>query len=292
MEKYFMGICWINGIPFFEIHDSNNNIEKIEIPKSICIEKIDQKKCSGIVNPLTREKNACNKIINENDKQCLECKYKYDFYKCVKCHGANCIALSQEVIEYCNTEHYVYIAYFNRNKIKVGTVSKIRKYDRLYEQGAIYFELIAMAPTGKIARQIEQEIINLGYVGGVTTKYKMENIIIDEHLNIIKDILDNEYQNIINNINDKYKKYFIKSEFNYLEDIYNKIKKILLKTNNQLCLFDTDEKIIEPFIIEKNYSNINGKILFVIGKIMAIQDNSIIKFYDTKKMEGYLYKFI
>lgn len=50
----------------------------------------------------------------------------YDFYKCVKCHGDNCYAKNKDVLKYCNSPHYVYLAYFNGNKIKVGTASEIK----------------------------------------------------------------------------------------------------------------------------------------------------------------------
>ena len=42
-------------------------------------------------------------------------------------------------------------------KLKVGTASEIKKYERLLEQGALFSILIAKTPTGKIARVIEKK---------------------------------------------------------------------------------------------------------------------------------------
>ena len=180
MKKYFVGLCWDEEYkPCFHFKDYEFGLDEfIGIPQELLIERIDQKICIGTINPYTREYISCNNIIEDSSSQCNHCKYMFDFYKCVRCHGDDCSVKNGDVLKYCNTPHYVYLAYFPNGKIKVGTASEIKKYNRLLEQGAIFSIFIAKTPTGKIARQIEKNIIDNGITGAVTTTYKMKNIVL------------------------------------------------------------------------------------------------------------------
>ena len=120
----------------------------------------------------------------------------FDFYKCVRCHGNDCYVKNGDVLKYCNTPHYVYLAYFPNGKIKVGTASEIKKYNRLLEQGAVFSISTAKTPTGKIARQIEKNIIDNGITGAVTTTYKMKNIVFDNEEKLIRKELIEKYKDI------------------------------------------------------------------------------------------------
>ncbi|EKD96240.1 MAG: hypothetical protein ACD_24C00129G0001 [uncultured bacterium] len=44
--------------------------------------------------------------------------------------------LNETAKKYFQMEHFLYLAYFSPDFIKVGTANLLRKYDRLYEQGA------------------------------------------------------------------------------------------------------------------------------------------------------------
>ena len=92
--------------------------EYIDVPNNFNIELINKKICLGTINPYTRQYISCNNLVDNSQVQCDKCKYMYDFYKCVKCHGDNCYAKNKDVLKYCNSPHYVYLAYFNGNKIK------------------------------------------------------------------------------------------------------------------------------------------------------------------------------
>jgi hypothetical protein len=166
MKKYFIGIIWKDETtPLLHLKDyTTYKDEYIDVPNNFNIELINKKICLGTINPYTRQYISCNNLVDNSQVQCDKCKYMYDFYKCVKCHGDNCYAKNKDVLKYCNSPHYVYLAYFNGNKIKVGTASEIKKYERLLEQGALFSILIAKTPTGKIARVIEKIIIDYNLV--------------------------------------------------------------------------------------------------------------------------------
>lgn len=294
MRKYFIGIKWKNEMtPILHLKDFDSNVDEfIEVPSEINIEFLNKKICIGTTNPYTREYFSCDNIIESNESQCPKCKYKFDFYKCVRCHGDECFVKNPDVLKYCNTPHYVYLTYFFGNKVKVGTASEMKKTARLLEQGALFSMFIAKTPTGKLARIIEKEIMNLGISGAVTTSYKMNNIMdttysYDEIMSKLKD----EYQIIIEKLSEEYRHYIIDPEIIYHSDIENVIHDKMIINDEQISLFEVNKPKIANYSIVKNFHNIKGKYLFAIGKIIALENNGLIFLLDTKKIEGLLFDF-
>ena len=293
MKKYFIGLCWDETLkPYFHLKDFESGIEEYtDIPQEFFVEKINKKICVGTINPYTREYVTCDTMIEDNESQCDRCKYMYDFYKCVRCHGENCYVKNQDVLKYCNTPHYVYLAYFPNKKIKVGTASEVKKYNRLLEQGALFSIFIAKTPTGKIARQIEKNIIDNGISGAVTTAYKMKNTIFkDDEFSIKKELIE-KYKEILKYVSDENKDYLIEPKFNSFNNIKDNIDNNMLSENTQFNLFNEESKQIKPYIIKKEFERISGTYLFCIGKILAIENDGIIELIDTKKLEGHLFEF-
>lgn len=293
MKKYFMGIKWINELqPMVQLKRYDNGVEEIvPLADNVRLKKINLKVCSGTVNPYTQEYSSCNEIINLNEAQCYSCMHKFDFYNCVKCHGSSCKAKSQEVINYCNTSHYVYLAYFPNGKIKVGTASEVRKYIRLLEQGAIFSMYIAKTPNGKIARQIEKNIIDCGITGIVTTAYKMKNLICTEKVEEVKKQLFNTYRFIIQYIELQNNRYLIEPEFNFFGKLQENLEKNMLCQSEQINMFDNQLENIKKYENSDVCDLLSGKFLFAVGKIVALESEGIIQLYDSKKYEGFLFEF-
>lgn len=290
MKKYFLGLVWQDEKNSkFKVKDyDTGRIELIDLPKELCIEKSDKKICVGTINPYTKEYIPCDREVEQSEAQCNKCKYLFDFYKCVRCHGDTCYAKNNDVLAYCNVPHYVYIACFPNNKIKVGTASEIKKYDRLLEQGAIYSIFIAKTPTGKIARQIEKIIINLGISGAVNISYKMKNIIFNEDSEVIKQKLVKTYKNVIEKMPSENIQYLIEPEFNHFDSINNKIDENMLEKSQQITLFDAPSVQTKNYEIVKDYDLIEGQLLFTVGKILAVNNDGVIQIFDTRKLEGCL----
>ena len=160
------------------------------------------------------------------------------------------------------------------------------------EQGAVYSIFLAKTPTGKIARQIEKNIIDNGITGLVTTIYKMKNIVYKENNSDIKKLLLKNYKDIIDYVSEDNKKYLIEPEFNYFSSLEEKIKDIMLIEKIQINLFDENTKDIKSYDIRKDMNTISGKYLYSLGKILAIENNGKIELIDTKKLEGSLLDFI
>lgn len=294
MEKFLIDIFWKDEeMPLLHLRDCKTaNDEYVLIPNEIDAERIDKKVCIGSINPFTRQYISCNKLIDEGDIQCNECKYMYDFYKCVKCHGTECYAKNEDVLKYCNSQHYVYLAYFNNDKIKVGTASKAKRYERLLEQGALFSVLIAKTSTGKIAREIEKEIIDHGVNESVTINYKMKNLASStvKKSIILKKLLD-EYKHVLEILPNIYKNYLITPEFVTYDNIQKRIEDTMLEKSAQLDLFDTQTLTVKKYTIKKDLTKIRGKYLFVVGNILALENNDEIELLDIRKMKGWLYDF-
>lgn len=292
MEKFFIELCWDHFIPYIHLKDlKTKKDEFIEIPFEFEIEKINQKICIGTLNPYTREYISCDNFVDESEKQCNKCKYLFDFYKCIRCHGGDCYVKNKDVLKYCNTNHYVYLACFSNGKIKVGTASEVKKYNRLLEQGALFSIFIAKTPNGKIARQIEKNIIDSGISGAVTTSYKMKNIVFKDDPTIIKRNLMEKYKEIVKTIPSDINQYLIEPEFNEFNEIQERINNNMLIEPEQFSLFDDTITYEKPYEIKKDFKKISGKYLFAVGKILALENNGIVELIDTKKLEGYLFNF-
>ena len=197
------------------------------------------------------------------------------------------VSPSPEAREYCSKPHYVYLAYFSKDKIKVGTAYYERKITRLQEQGAPVAILIAKTNTGKLARLIEHKIKEMGYAETITSKYKASNINIDNNKEKILNILESNLKRIKDNIDKSYLEYF-----DYIEvyDDYNKvnnIKSILNKGNIiQTSLFDTEETNLKITKLDK-YDINNKEIIGVVGTNAYIKSNNNNYYINLKEIIGH-----
>lgn len=160
------------------------------------------------------------------------------------------------------------------------------------EQGALFSILIAKTPTGKIARVIEKIIIDYGISGLVTTNYKMKNIVFypNDKVEVLKKLTD-KYKEILKIVPNDYQKYLIEPEVNTYDDLESKINNAMLVKENQLSIFNSTMFSAREYNIKKDFNTIIGKYLFIIGKVLAIDNDGLIELIDIKKIEGYLFEF-
>lgn len=286
MKKVFLGLVWGDDkTPLFHIKSHcTNNDEYVYIPPKINLKCLHERFCIGTINPLTMKYVSCNNKVDLNNCQCNRCKFMFEFYKCVRCHGNDCDIHNKVSKDYCDTPHLVYIAYFPGNKLKVGTASMQRKEARLLEQGALYAIYIAKTPDGKIARQIEKEIISNGMPSMVSTSYKMKNLTYNDDCGHIQETLFNKYNDIKKIISQNNAKYLINPEFKSFSNILNILSNVAGRENSSM-------QNQNKYEIEKNTEVINGEFIFAVGKILAVKSEGKIKLIDTKKMEGFNFEF-
>lgn len=286
MEKVFLGLVWKDEkTPLFHIKSPyTDNDEYVYIPSKINLKNLHERFCVGTINPLTMEYINCNNKVEMNNCQCNKCKFMFEFYKCVRCHGNDCDVHNKVSKDYCETPHLVYLAYFPGEKLKVGTASIQRKESRLLEQGALHAMYIARTPSGKIARQIEKELMSNGVLGMVSTAYKMKNLTYTEDTSQIKALLFNKYENIKNMVSQNNAKYLISPEFKSFPNILTILSKAIVQG-------DGNEQNQSKIVIDKNPVVINGDFIFAVGKILAIKEEDRIVLIDTKKIEGLNFDF-
>lgn len=270
--QMIQGLVWQDNKAYFNIYDSKKKKESLTpIIGLKNIKKGLQRRCTGYKNLTNCRHEFCenHNIVNENMTECMTCKNKDVFSYCVMCKGDNCRNNSKEAKEYCSKPHYVYLAYFSQDKIKVGTLFHERLTSRLEEQGAPFAFRIAKTPTGQIARLIEHEIVKMGYAEAVTSSYKANHILIDNEKPQIINILKEHIKNIKEHIPGGLKEYFIDpEEYDDLEKV-NAIKDVIAKGSyEQPSLFGSSEisftiEKISPFIEDTEIVGVLGNVIFL-----------------------------
>lgn len=133
------------------------------------------KYCAGWVD----FENRCSQIcpdyatVDEKYENCLKCRDKTGFNPAF--YNANSVSAQQEKIN--QNPHFVYLAYFAPNVIKVGISQEERGIRRLLEQGARLAIKLETFSSALIARQYEAKISKLdGIVETLPVHKKMELI--------------------------------------------------------------------------------------------------------------------
>ena len=258
---------------------------------TIKIKKGKRKYCRGYYDLLKRENIPCSSYEDLTDSvysQCKQCQIKSGFDLCLRCNGSDCNSSSEKARKFCGQEHYVYIAYFANDKLKVGVTAGYRKYERLLEQGAIYSIFVAKTPNGKIARQVENYISSLGIVQKVSVSYKINNILSYKDAKEIKKLLINEYRMVKDKIDKVYEGYLINPEYNNFEKMLNGVKEKFSNSVEQLNLFGESE-IQEYITYEKEVDpeNVVGENMATIGSILLLKKGDKYIAVNMKKLEGW-----
>ena len=231
-------------------------------------------------------------MTGTNYNQCKDCQEKSGFDLCLGCNGSVCQTNNNNARVFCHEGHHVYLAYFANDKLKVGTAASYRKYERLLEQGALYSIFLAKAPNGRIARQIESQISKLGIASRVNSSYKMNNFVIDKGQEEIDRMLMQEYESILRNLDEKYRKYFIKPEYNNFTNISEQVRQNLLEESRQLNLFGgMDEPTHKEYEKVTRPENIVGEIQATVGSLMLLKRENKYSVVNMKNLEGWLVDF-
>ena len=287
--KMVQALVWKERKAYFDIYDSKKKTEELipvtEIKK---IAKGLHRRCIGYKNLKTSEHELCSEhsIVPDNIRQCISCRSKDVFSYCAMCKGDNCHNKSLDAKNYCDEPHYVYLAYFAKDKIKVGTLYHKRTISRLEEQGAPFAFRIAKAPSGKIVRIIEHEIVKMGYAEAVNSSFKANHILIDNDKETIIEILNENINKIKENISSDLKKYFIPiEEYDDLDKV-EKIKEELVKGSyEQPTLFGVSEVHFEIERITPFFEDMH--VVGALGSLVFLKKDNKNYYFNTKELIGY-----
>ena len=223
------------------------------------------KYCAGWVD----FENHCSQIcpdyatVDEKYENCLKCRDKTGFNPAF--YNANSVSAQQEKIN--QNPHFVYLAYFAPNVIKVGISQEERGIRRLLEQGARLAIKLEAFSSALIARQYEAKISKLdGIVETLPVHKKMELI----KLPFDRATSGRELQQKLLEIEQKIGVSFPKSELIPCEDY-----------------FQTADVDLSRVVLMKDYSQLVGHVRSVIGSIVITDYGGQLLAYNLKKFIGY-----
>lgn len=223
------------------------------------------KYCTGWVDFENRCSQICpdHATVDEKYENCLKCRDKTGFNPAF--YNASSVSVQQEKIN--QNPHFVYLAYFAPNVIKVGISQEERGIRRLLEQGARLAIKLETFSSALIARQYEAKISKLdGIAETLPASKKME---------LIKQPFDHadgerELRQKLLEIEQKIGVSFPKSELIPCEDY-----------------FQTADVDLSRVVLMKDYSQLVGHVRSVIGSIVITDYGGQLLAYNLKKFIGY-----
>lgn len=252
--------------PFIECQ-VGDKIERHELFEQDLSLKFDfsVKYCAGWVDFENRCSQICpdHATVDEKYENCLKCRDKTGFNPAF--YNASSVSVQQEKIN--QNPHFVYLAYFAPNVIKVGISQEERGIRRLLEQGARLAIKLETFSSALIARQYEAKISKLdGVIETLPAHKKME---------LIKQPFDHaagerELRQKLLEIEQKIGVSFPKSELIPCEDY-----------------FQTTSVDLSRVVLMKDYSQLVGRVHSVIGSIVITDYGDQLLAYNVKKFIGY-----
>ena len=223
------------------------------------------KYCTGWVDFENRCSQICpdQATVDEKYENCLKCRDKTGFNPAF--YNANSVSAQQEKIN--QNPHFVYLAYFAPNVIKVGISQEERGIRRLLEQGARLAIKLETFSSALIARQYEAKISKLDGI--------VETLPVHKKTELIKQPFDyatgeRELRQKLLEIEQKIGVSFPKSELIPCEDY-----------------FQTAGVDLSRVVLMKNYSQLVGRVRSVIGSIVITDYDGQLLAYNIKKLIGY-----
>lgn len=141
---------------------------------------VSTKYCTGWLDFDNHCSQACpdGATVDEKYENCLKCRNRTGFNPAF--YHADSVSAQQEKIN--QTPHFLYLAYFSPEVIKVGISQEARGIRRLLEQGARVALKLETFASALIARQYEAKITSLNGI--------METVAASKKLGLIKQPLD------------------------------------------------------------------------------------------------------
>ena len=223
------------------------------------------KYCTGWVDFENRCSQICpdHATVDEKYENCLKCRDKTGFNPAF--YNASSVSVQQEKIN--QNPHFVYLAYFAPNVIKVGISQEERGIRRLLEQGARLAIKLETFSSALIARQYEAKISKLDGI--------VETLPVYKKLELIKQAFnradgERELRQKLLEIEQKIGVSFPKSELIPCEDY-----------------FQTAGVDLPRVVLMKDCSQLVGHVCSVIGSIIITDYGGQLLAYNIKKLIGY-----
>ncbi len=280
--QMIQAMVWQNKEAYFNIYDSKTAKERlVPLIGLKNIQKGLNKRCVGYSVYDKHIYCPTHTTLRSKSSKCLACEIM----------ATSSYINDKQKSSYFNESHDVYLAYFAKDKIIVGTVHEKLFASFLESQGIPFAYKIAKAPNRKTAKLLEHEIIKLGYEQTISNSYKANHILLDNSKEDIIQILKTCLNKLKNKIPEEYLSFFI--ELEEYDDIPKvlQVKSALAKGSyEQPSLFGSSNvhfaiEEITPFIQDK-------EIVGVLGNLAFIKDGKHNYYFDINDLIGYEIKNI
>jgi hypothetical protein len=164
---------------------------------------------------------------------------------------------NERMKEHLSQDHFIYLAYFAPDIIKVGTAAASRKYIRLIEQDALQAIFIARA-SGFSIQDLEHAISReLGITEMVKSKQKYQFIKYRQDVDKAREAIAREYQKVVDRFKgSKFESWILSTD--------PRTDLIDLSSTSSLIIPDIDTEIVrvrQPEIVSGNFLGLRGKYL-------------------------------
>lgn len=175
MSVHLYEFRWIteSEMQFQGSRESRFGRKTIKVGDPISLKLSGEVWCAG--SSREGEWRACQDRV-KGKRKCESCRAREGSFVYTAFDGFNTAMLNAEDLQKISGEHWVYLALFNKNVVKIGVSKAERKTMRQIEQGTHFTQFIAKTPDGTQARQIETLIRQQGLADKVPASQKKEFI--------------------------------------------------------------------------------------------------------------------
>lgn len=211
---------------------------------------------------------------NNSHGQCIHCSKQVGFEQAFF-YGGDINARMQK---YLSEPHFVYLAYFQPNIIKVGTAHSSRNTIRTLEQDALIAVFIAESDGFNI-QTIERAISKIGYTEAVKSSTKLRYVSSVPDKAMAQDLLYSSWQRIANQIQESEitSKLF---DFNTESEFHQSIHEHL---SNPAIFFPDSHKQLQQ---REKFEVLAGEFKGLRGKYLITEQNSALHITRTTRITG------
>lgn len=226
---------------------------------------VSTKYCTGWLDFDNHCSQACpdGAMVDEKYENCLKCRNRTGFNPAF--YHADSVSAQQEKIN--QNPHFLYLAYFSPEVIKVGISQEARGIRRLLEQGARVALKLETFASALIARQYEAKITKLDGI--------METVATNKKLGLIKQPLNAAV-----------------AEQTLADALVRIQQKLGLDFPNQTLImcdeyFHTDGRDFSDVIDMTGNTVLAGTVVSVIGSVLITEYDGQLLAYNVKKFIGH-----
>lgn len=244
------------------------------VGKHIALEVTKDRVCQGNYDLTTQQAFPCtdHKIIDSKYVTCFRCRdlcaFNPSFYNVPR------TSLSEKQLRYNQDPHYVYLAAFSPDQIKVGIAHSKRLLQRLTEQGARVACILTYVPDAYQARALEEYVIAYhGMAESITALQKLHGYSED------KDLVE-RLQSRLTQVRDQ----IYAANANVGKEYGDGSAAVLDLT--QFYFPIKANSPLKPSKVLKSIETIQGKVCGAVGSILFIEsdDGTIVRFSIQNKL--------